>query len=269
MRLITESGRIITIKTTHIISGTLSLLILGALSSALIIWIQHNDTTINENQANSLTEIPVSAYSTKGSAEAHVTTINETAKKTTTSQENTIDSLSLVQAQLSLLQDAYPASKHETTYVKQLNTANQSQSESIEEKQKRLDELSKNPYLLAEYNLAVTNKVVVDNTNRDELSTALNKAVETISFDNKKNSDIIAETQARKAEMRYAVVASGDSLSRIAKRYYGNRNLYWVIFNANPGVLVSPNHIFVGQVLMLPEVAAKLDHKAQQHKENF
>lgn len=267
MRLITESGRIITIKTTHIISGTLSLLILGALLSAFMFWM-HGKTTKDESSANTLHEISVSTDTNQGKAETHVASNNETTEKTTTatnSEKNTTDNLSLIQTQLSLLQDAYPASKNETTYVQQLTTNSLSQGESIEQKQKRLDELSKNPYLLAEYNLAVTNKIVVDNKNQDNLSAALNEAVATTNLDNKNNREIIAETKARKAEMRYAIVASGDNLSRIAKRYYGNRNLYWVIFNANPDVLISPNHIFVGQVLMLPEVAAKLDHNAQQH----
>ena len=48
-------------------------------------------------------------------------------------------------------------------------------------------------------------------------------------------------------------VAAGDSLSKIAKQFYGNTNQYMKIFEANKNVLNDPNTIKVGQELVIPE----------------
>ena len=47
-------------------------------------------------------------------------------------------------------------------------------------------------------------------------------------------------------------VKSGDSLSKIAKRVYGNGNAWKVIFDANTDILKDPNKIYPGQKLKLP-----------------
>jgi nucleoid-associated protein YgaU len=52
-------------------------------------------------------------------------------------------------------------------------------------------------------------------------------------------------------------VKSGDTLSKIAKEYYGNANAYMDIFNANKDQLSDPDKIKPGQVLKIPEVAHK------------
>jgi len=48
------------------------------------------------------------------------------------------------------------------------------------------------------------------------------------------------------------VVKAGDSLSKIAKQYYGDASLYDKIFQANRDVLKDPNKIQVGQKLRIP-----------------
>lgn len=48
-------------------------------------------------------------------------------------------------------------------------------------------------------------------------------------------------------------VVSGDTLSGIAKKYYGKSNLYMKIFDANKDQLKDPNVIKVGQKLRIPE----------------
>ena len=53
------------------------------------------------------------------------------------------------------------------------------------------------------------------------------------------------------AEKVYVVVA-GDSLSKIAKREYGNANDWPRIFEANKDVLKDPNKIVPGQKLRIP-----------------
>ncbi|HEX5066562.1 MAG TPA: LysM peptidoglycan-binding domain-containing protein [Myxococcota bacterium] len=49
-------------------------------------------------------------------------------------------------------------------------------------------------------------------------------------------------------------VASGDSLSRIAKRYYGDANQWRKIFEANRDQLDDPDLIHPGQKLKIPSV---------------
>jgi nucleoid-associated protein YgaU len=48
------------------------------------------------------------------------------------------------------------------------------------------------------------------------------------------------------------VVQSGDTLSKIAQKYYGDPALYDKIFQANRDVLKDPNKIFPGQKLKIP-----------------
>ncbi|MCI0661626.1 MAG: LysM peptidoglycan-binding domain-containing protein [Acidobacteria bacterium] len=47
-------------------------------------------------------------------------------------------------------------------------------------------------------------------------------------------------------------VTSGDTLSKIAKRFYGDANAYKQIFDANRDQLSDPDKIKVGQQLRLP-----------------
>jgi nucleoid-associated protein YgaU len=47
-------------------------------------------------------------------------------------------------------------------------------------------------------------------------------------------------------------VVSGDTLWKIAKKYYGDGSLYMEIFNANKDVLTDPDKIKVGQKLRIP-----------------
>lgn len=48
------------------------------------------------------------------------------------------------------------------------------------------------------------------------------------------------------------VVVAGDSLSKIAKRFYGEGGAWKQIFDANTDVLKDPNKIFPGQKLKIP-----------------
>ncbi|HTT42529.1 MAG TPA: LysM peptidoglycan-binding domain-containing protein [Steroidobacteraceae bacterium] len=48
------------------------------------------------------------------------------------------------------------------------------------------------------------------------------------------------------------VVQSGETLSKIAQKYYGDASLYDKIFQANRDVLKDPNKIFPGQKLKIP-----------------
>lgn len=53
--------------------------------------------------------------------------------------------------------------------------------------------------------------------------------------------------------VRSYTVQKGDTLSKIAKQFYGDANQYMRIFNANRDQLSDPNKIQIGQVLNIPE----------------
>ncbi len=53
-------------------------------------------------------------------------------------------------------------------------------------------------------------------------------------------------------EAKYYTVVRGDSLSKIAKEYYGNPMKYPVIFEANKPMLSDPDKIYPGQMLRIP-----------------
>jgi nucleoid-associated protein YgaU len=52
---------------------------------------------------------------------------------------------------------------------------------------------------------------------------------------------------------RTYVVVSGDSLSKIAKRQYGDARKWPRIYEANRGVIKDPDLIYPGQELRIPE----------------
>ncbi|MCT4717003.1 peptidoglycan-binding protein LysM [Enterobacteriaceae bacterium H18W14] len=60
-----------------------------------------------------------------------------------------------------------------------------------------------------------------------------------------------ATESAEKAN--FYTVQSGDSLSGIAAKVYGNANGYMKIFEANKPMLSHPDKIYPGQVLIIPE----------------
>lgn len=59
-------------------------------------------------------------------------------------------------------------------------------------------------------------------------------------------------TAVQEPEAQFHTVASGESLSLIAKKYYGNAMKYTKIFEANKPLLSNPDKIYPGQVLRIP-----------------
>jgi nucleoid-associated protein YgaU len=55
-------------------------------------------------------------------------------------------------------------------------------------------------------------------------------------------------------EAQWHTVVSGDNLSKIAKKFYGDANKYPLIFEANKPMLTHPDKIYPGQMLRIPPV---------------
>jgi hypothetical protein len=65
--------------------------------------------------------------------------------------------------------------------------------------------------------------------------------------------EVVADLRAEKSDIYgYYEVKGGDSLSKIAKRFYGDPNKYGVIFDANKDLLKNPDVIHPGQRLRIP-----------------
>ncbi|WP_452224858.1 peptidoglycan-binding protein LysM [Lacinutrix chionoecetis] len=56
----------------------------------------------------------------------------------------------------------------------------------------------------------------------------------------------------KEPEAQFHTVVSGDTLGKIAKKFYGNAMKYPVIFEANKPMLEHPDKIYPGQVLRIP-----------------
>lgn len=56
-------------------------------------------------------------------------------------------------------------------------------------------------------------------------------------------------------EAQYHDVVRGDTLSAIAKKFYGDANKYPMIFEANKPMLTHPDKIYPGQKLRIPALA--------------
>ncbi len=64
------------------------------------------------------------------------------------------------------------------------------------------------------------------------------------------------EAKKKAPEAQMHTVVAGDTLSKIAKKYYGDANKYPKIFEANKPMLKDPDKIYPGQVLRIPPLEA-------------
>lgn len=68
-------------------------------------------------------------------------------------------------------------------------------------------------------------------------------------------SDLKADIKVENTDYYHKhTVASGESLSKIAKHYYGDVMKYQQIFEANKGILDNPDVIHPGQELIIPNL---------------
>ncbi len=62
-----------------------------------------------------------------------------------------------------------------------------------------------------------------------------------------------AQAAVEMAAVEYYTIESGDSLSKIAKRFYGDPMKYKELFEANREVIEDPDKIFPGQKIRIPK----------------
>jgi len=65
-----------------------------------------------------------------------------------------------------------------------------------------------------------------------------------------RSDDITAPAATEKVE--YYEIVSGDTLSAVAKKFYGKSSAYIRIFEANREVIKDPDKIYVGQKIRIP-----------------
>ncbi len=93
---------------------------------------------------------------------------------------------------------------------------------------------------------AVVHGLVDDQAEREKVVLALGNVIGIARVDDR------LETKKKGPESKMYTVVAGDSLSKIAKHFYGNAGKYMAIFEANKPMLKDPDKIYPGQVLRIP-----------------
>lgn len=133
-----------------------------------------------------------------------------------------------------------------------------------EEVQEAIETILGRGYGVTRLEAGIDGKVVTltgSATSKDAKFRAMREFNELVETENTLNLIRVAEPVAaapkpeaapEPAEEQVHVVVSGDTLSKIAKKYYGDAKLYPKIFEANRDILDDPNMIRVGQKLRIP-----------------
>lgn len=91
----------------------------------------------------------------------------------------------------------------------------------------------------------------------------------------KTRGEVFADAQQEKARLekiekaksKFYTVVSGDSLSKIAKEFYGDAMKYPEIFEANKPMLKDPDLIYPGQVLRIPALGGAPEASGGQSRD--
>ena len=70
----------------------------------------------------------------------------------------------------------------------------------------------------------------------------------------KVNADDL-QAPAQTVATQYYIIQPGDTLSKIAQRFYGNASAYPKIFEANREVIEDPDKIYPGQKIRIPDTS--------------
>lgn len=68
------------------------------------------------------------------------------------------------------------------------------------------------------------------------------------------SDNLIAPEPEVEVVTEYYTIVSGDSLWKIAKKYYGNGSKYTVLFEENREVIKDPDKIYPGQKIRIPKL---------------
>ena len=98
----------------------------------------------------------------------------------------------------------------------------------------------------AEKSLVTVTGTAPDQATREKILLAAGNVAGVAEVENRMS---VARTEP---EAQFHTVERGDTLSAIAKKFYGNANKYTVIFEANKPMLSDPDKIYPGQVLRIP-----------------
>lgn len=69
-------------------------------------------------------------------------------------------------------------------------------------------------------------------------------------------NDQLQVSQPTESASQWYTVQSGDTLSKIARQYYGDPNKYMLIFESNRPMLSDPDKIYPGQMLRIPSASS-------------
>lgn len=81
----------------------------------------------------------------------------------------------------------------------------------------------------------------------------LNMIVGNVKYIEAVDDSALNSPQPQAAQPKVHEVESGETLSSIAKKHYGEADAYQRIFEANRPMLSDPDEIYPGQVLIIPE----------------
>jgi nucleoid-associated protein YgaU len=99
--------------------------------------------------------------------------------------------------------------------------------------------------------LEVKTRVMAEFNNRVEADNVVNRI--TIAAGAAPKDAAAKAAPAPAADFEWYEVQQGDTLSALAKRFYGKASQYMKIFEANKDVLTNPDLIKVGQKLRIPK----------------
>jgi len=103
---------------------------------------------------------------------------------------------------------------------------------------------------------ATVRGTVPDQATREKVVLCCGNAATIASVDDQLTVAQEAPSAPKQPESQFYTVVAGDTLSKIAKQYYGNANKYQAIFEANRPLLAHPDKIYPGQVLRIPPASA-------------
>ncbi len=92
----------------------------------------------------------------------------------------------------------------------------------------------------------------VEDKNRVLVAAGNVKGVSKVNDQMTVEEEVVEEEQ--EPEKQFHTVVSGDTLSKISKKVYGDAMKYNIIFEANKPMLTNPDKIYPGQVLVIPKL---------------